>query len=92
MLYRIYEVFPDQTLHDTNKVIDCSPPTGHNTSSIVNMVFETYGFGNEYTSYYKINVYDENKFNICYNYIGDGFRDTWVLVLEEDNEKENHNE
>jgi len=86
--YRIYEVFPDGSLHDTNKVISYN----RNAYSIVRATLEAYNFANYYDSYYKYCDRPNDRIAIYYNYLGDGHKDTWILIKEDNNEKENDNE
>ena len=95
--YRIYEVFPDGTLHDVNRIIECydTDSYGSNSSFIIRAVFEAYGFGKAYDSYYKASAPsygDKDKIHVTYNYLGDGNKSTWVLIKEDNNEKEENNE
>ena len=92
--YRIYEVYPDGILHDTGKAIKYN---NHYLGSreIIRLVLDSYGFDNNQYDYYYItdNLHCERT-KIKYNYLSDGFKDTWVLIKEENNnnKKEDDNE
>lgn len=93
-LFRIHEVFPDGSLHDTGKTIEC-PNTdayGSYSKEIVRALFDVYGFKNNYDSYYKPRSSDHSQtIYIAYTYVGEGPKVTWVLVKEENETKENEN-
>lgn len=84
--YRVYEVYPDNSLHDTNKKILCSKDSTN--AEIIRKTFEIYGFENRYDYYYKIDSSKESQLDITYNYVIDGAKNTWTLIRE-DSETEN---
>jgi hypothetical protein len=95
-LFRIYEVFPDGSLHDTDKVIMLNTygeQHGSSSYDIVNSLFQIYGF-TQYANYYhaKTNNSISKDIHIRYNYADGGLKSTWVLKEEETETKENENE
>lgn len=91
--YRIHEVYPDGTLHDTNKVIECEDLNDNNHSVIVRNALAAYGFRNSYDRYYKAKLGTHSEtIVIYYNYVDGGFKDTFILFKEDNETKEDGNE
>lgn len=84
--YRVFEVYPDGTEHDTGKTIQSEGRFDRDyygktvIKDAVSAIFDLYGFVQYVGYYYARASSTQDVIRLCYNYGGeDGEKDTWIL-------------